>query len=127
MTKSVRMRMPIPGLDDVLYVSTVTGIASLWLASLEGSPRQLTNVGYGADDSQLDPVYGDQVLWIDAYRIVFTASYASDVLWAFDVRTMSLVEVGPGAHPALGEHGELLSGGAFESETCTSYEIGGGA
>ena len=117
--------LPIPGSDDVLYVSTVSGVASIWRASLESGPTQLTSVGFAPDDPELDPVYGDQTLWFDEHTLVFTASYESDVLYAFDLRTGTLTNIGPGAHPTFSTDGSVLSGGAFESDACVSYAIGG--
>lgn len=91
---------PIPGGDQVLYVSARTGLAALYVAEPGLAPRQLTNRGRRAVDAAFVPVPGRELAWLDASHAVYTATYDGVArLWAVDVATGAARELGPGRRP----------------------------
>jgi hypothetical protein len=59
---------PVPGSDDVLFVSARTGVASLWLAAPGRPPEQLTNVGARAVGPGFVPVPERELAWVPGTR-----------------------------------------------------------
>ena len=50
---------PVPGSDDVMFVSGRTGVASIWRSSPGRPPRQVTNVGLTRVGPEFVPVEVD--------------------------------------------------------------------
>jgi hypothetical protein len=77
----------VPGSDEVLYVSSRTGLASLYLARPGRSPRQLTNVGMRRVQPGFVPVPGRELEW-QGRTAVFTARYSGvESRWSLDLDT----------------------------------------
>lgn len=100
---------PVPGSSEVLFVSTQTGVASLWRATPGGTPTQLTNVGMTRVEQGFVPVPGRQLAWIGAAEAVFTAEYADDRIWRLDLASGVAEELGPGAWPRANEDGSVIA------------------
>lgn len=92
---------PVPGSDDVLYVSARTGLASLWLAPPAGAPRQVTNLGKTRVDGAFVPVPGRELVFRPGTRVaVFAAIYGgASELWEVDVDTGRARDLGAGRWP----------------------------
>jgi hypothetical protein len=93
----------VPGSDDVVFVSSRTGLASVWIASPGQRARQVTNVGRSRVDAAFVPVPGRELAWLPGTRTaVFTARYADGpVLWTLDVDTGAAARLGPGRLPRV--------------------------
>jgi hypothetical protein len=78
----------VPGTDDVLFVSSRSGLASLYLARPGHPPRRITNAGVRAiSDPRWVPVPGRE-LWFEGRVAVFTAHYGGVASrWRVDVDT----------------------------------------
>jgi hypothetical protein len=100
----------VPGSQDVLFISSRTGLASLWLASPGKPDFQITNRGKKTVDSEFIPVPGRELVWIPGTRkAVFTAHYASHALWSVDLETGIAVKLGPGRLPSLSMEGMITA------------------
>jgi len=101
---------PVPGSDDVLFLSARTGLASIWLASPGKPDRQITNRGKTRVDAGFIPVFGRELVWIPGTRTaVYTASYGTHSLWKLDLETAKAVRLGPGRLPQLAEGAAILA------------------
>ena len=90
----------VPRSDDVVFVSSRTGLASLWLARPGRPARQLTNIGRRRVDASFVPVPGRELAWVPGTRTaIYTARYDAPVLWSVDVDTGSARRIGPGRWP----------------------------
>lgn len=116
--------VPIPGTEDVLYVSSAAGVASI----VRVTPTEtltLTNRDATGVEQEFVPVYGRQLLFTEgATGIVFTAEYESDVLWTLNLTTGEAVELGPGRFPAFGSDGSVLAA-AGSGESCALHYLDG--
>jgi hypothetical protein len=93
---------PVPGSDEVVFLSARTGLASIWLAAPGKLDRQLTNVGKTTVDAQFIPVYGREWVWLPGGRkAVYTASYGDHHLWELDIDSGKARRLGPGRLPTL--------------------------
>jgi hypothetical protein len=93
---------PVPGSDEVVFLSARTGLASIWLAAPGKPDRQLTNVGKTTVDAQFIPVYGREWVWLPGGRkAVYTASYGDHHLWELDIDSGKARRIGPGRLPTL--------------------------
>jgi hypothetical protein len=94
----------VPGTDDVIFVSGRTGLASLWIASVDGTERQLTNLGLSHMGKGFVAVPSAELTWVpSSKRAAFTAHYQVDTLWTVDVADGSGRALGPGRLPSLEE------------------------
>lgn len=113
--------LPIPGSPDVLYVSSSSGVASIVRVG-PSETRTLTNVDATDVEQEFVPVYGRQVLFVDGgERLVFTAEYESDVIWALNLRTGEAEELGPGRFPTLGNDGSVLAATGTGTDCALHY------
>jgi Tol biopolymer transport system component len=102
--------IPVPGTEDVLFLSSRTGLASIWMASPGKPDRQITNVGLVHVNRAFIPVYGQEWVWIPESRdIVYTASYGSQVLWQLNVDTGKAIRLGFGRLPQWAGSGVVLA------------------
>lgn len=95
---------PVPGSEDVLFLSARTGLASIWLASPGKPDRQITNIGKTNIDKSFVPVFGRELVWLpDSHtrKAVFTASYGKHALWLLDIDSGKAIRLGPGRLPTL--------------------------
>lgn len=100
--------VPVPGSREVLFVSTQTGVASVWRAAPGGAATQLTNVGMTRLEQGFVPVPDRQLAWTGASELVFTARYEDDRIWRLDLSGVA-EELGPGAWPRLRADGAVLA------------------
>ncbi|MBK9035147.1 MAG: hypothetical protein IPL61_28435 [Myxococcales bacterium] len=112
---------PVPGGEQVLYVSARTGLAALYLATPGQPPRQLTNVGHRTVDAGFVPVPGRELAWLDGRRAIFTATYGGVArLWALDLELGAAIDLGPGRRPRATAGGvEVIVDGAVRTLTAT--------
>lgn len=93
---------PVPGSDEVVFLSARTGLASIWLAAPGKADRQLTNVGKTRVDAEFIPVYGREWVWLTGMRkAVYTAFYGDTELWELDIDSGKARRLGPGRLPTL--------------------------
>jgi hypothetical protein len=93
---------PVPGSDEVVFLSARTGLASIWLASPGKPDRQLTNVGKSTVDVHFIPVYGREWVWLPGGRkAIYTAFYGDHHLWELDIDSGKARRLGPGRLPTL--------------------------
>jgi hypothetical protein len=95
----------VPDSDDVLYVSSRTGVASFWLASRGQAVRQITNIGLRRlPAASWTPVAGRDLVWQPGTRrAIYTASYGgAHDLWSIDVDTGAATRLGTGRWPTAG-------------------------
>jgi len=101
---------PMPGSHDLLYVSTRSSVASLWVRPAEGPPRQITNVGLTEVGPGFVPVPGRELVWLpDGVTAVFSAHYGDKDLWAVDVSSGQALRLGPGRSPHFTADGDLVA------------------
>lgn len=112
---------PVPGSDDVLYVSASTSTASLWRASPGGTPRQLTNVGMDRPEQGFVPVPERQLVWLGSSEVVYTAHYEDDRLYRVDIASGEAEELGPGAWPRANPDGSVVARRGRGSECSVTY------
>lgn len=120
--------IPVPRSRDVLYVSTAGGIAQIVRVGPE-EITPLTNVGLDDVGMGFVPVYGRELVFADAgTRLVWAAREDdADMLFALDLRTGEVEELGPGRFPALATDGSVLaaSGSAPDASCAVRYLAGG--
>ena len=95
----------VPGGRRVLFVSTRTGLASLFVAEPDGTDRQITNVGMTSVTPDFVPVPVRQLVWTeDGGAFVFTAHLGGvDRIYRVSVDGEDSYELGEGRFPvALG-------------------------
>lgn len=114
---------PLPDGSGVLFVSTRTGLASLWLTGRDGE-TQLTNVGLEEVGQEFVPVPAGELAWLSDGRAVYATSGERDELWLFDPRTGDAERLGPGSRPRV-VHDEVLALGGAEGGCALRYAIGG--
>jgi hypothetical protein len=116
---------PVPGTDEVLFLSARTGLASIWKAAPGKPDRQLTNIGETTVDGDFTPVFGRELIWIPgSRRAVYTAHYDSHTLWVLDVDTGKARKLGPGRLPALQDDGSIAAViGAAEAPEIVRYPL----
>lgn len=118
---------PVPGTEEVLFLSARTGLASIWIAAPGKPDRQLTNIGKIAVDKEFIPVFGRELVWVPGSRkAVYTAHYGTHSLWVLDIDRGKARKLGPGRLPAMREDGSVLaaSGDPAIPET-VSYSLEG--
>jgi hypothetical protein len=93
--------MPIPGTREVLYVSTSSGVASLWRAG-----TQLTNAGMERVEQGFVPIPHRELAWIGSNELVFTAE---DRVWRVNLATGAGEALGPGAWPRASADGSIVA------------------
>lgn len=118
---------PVPGTDEVIFLSARTGLASIWMAAPGKPDRQLTNIGKTTVDGDFTPVYGRELIWIPGFRrAVYTAHYESHTLWVLDVDTGKARKLGPGRLPAMQDDGSVAAvAGEEESAEIVHYPLTG--
>lgn len=109
---------PIPGTRDVLYVSTASGVASLWR-----SRTQITNLEMERAEQGFVPIPGRELAWVGS-EAVFTASYEDDRIWRVDLATGASEELGPGAWPRASADGSIVAR-RDRSADCSVVYLGG--
>ncbi len=112
--------VPVPGSSEVLFVSTQTGVASVWRASPGGAPAQLTNVGMTQLEQGFVPVPARQLAWIGGSELVFTAEYEDDRIWRLELSGVA-EELGPGAWPRARADGAVLARSGSGEECAVTY------
>jgi hypothetical protein len=117
---------PIPGSDDVLLVSTRTGLASIWRAAVRGGEVQLTNVGQEDVGQDTVPVPdGTDAFFVDgAARLVFGVPGDDATVWSVVLATGEAEALGPGAWPRPASGGRILGARRAPSGCAASYEPG---
>ena len=105
----------IPGADDVVYVSSMSGVPSVWRTE-RGSARQLTNLATPRLGQEYVPVPGRQHTWVaDGRTLVFTVvDDETSELWTVDVVDGTTQRLGPGATPVADGDGVIarVAGGS---------------
>lgn len=116
---------PLPDGSGVLFVSTRTGLASLWRAR-PGEPEvQLTNVDLEEVGQGFVPVPSSELLWLPDGRAVFATHTEREELWLLDPRSGDAERLGPGSRPRLDARGDVLALGGTEGGCALRYRIGG--
>ncbi|MCA9495075.1 MAG: hypothetical protein KC621_34340 [Myxococcales bacterium] len=102
---------PLPSSSAVLFVSTRSGLASLWIADEPGAePRQLTNVGLTEVGEGFVPVPGRELVWLeDGVTAVFSAHYGHKDLWRLDTTTGEAQRLRSGRNPQFTASGDLVA------------------
>ncbi len=99
----------VPNSDDVVYVSSRSGLASIWRGNGEYE-IQVTNIGVEAGDQGVLPTFGRHAVWVsEARRLVFEASAPSNSVWSYDVSRAAVESMGPGGWPQIGANGTVLA------------------
>ena len=99
----------VPDSDDVVYVSSRSGLASIWRGNGEYEV-QVTNAGLQSGDPGVLPTFGSRAVWMPGARtLAFEASTTESVVWTYDVLLGTLEPLGPGTWPQLGTDGALLA------------------
>jgi len=114
---------PYPvGDGSVLFVSTRTGVASLWRGRAHEEPTQLTNVGLDRVDASFVPVPTRDLVWLPgAHTVVFGAHYGVDEIWKVDADSGEAERLGPGTLPQLTASGAVLAETTMTSDAnCAS-------
>ena len=91
----------LPDGSGVIFVSTRTGIASIFRADRDGT-RQLTNLG--AEDTGQDfvPIPTGTLAWVPgSLRAVYAAEYDDARVWMLDAASGEAEELGPGRLPEI--------------------------
>ncbi len=113
-----REPIPVPGPCEVgsapfispgrtrLYVSTRGGLAAFWTQRGSAPAQQRTQVGATEVDERFVPVPGRELVWLSETTAVYTASYATDELWSFDVQSGRAAKLHAGSGPAWVEDGD---------------------
>jgi hypothetical protein len=120
----------VPGSDEIVYVSTRTGLASLWVAAPGRPPTQVTNVGLTEMDQRFVPPVGRELSW-GGGTVYYSVSGdslprgGSDSVWRIVVGTGEAAEVGPGSWPRLRSDGAILAITSEASECAAVYPPGG--
>jgi hypothetical protein len=115
---------PLPDGSGVLFVSTRTGVASLFRVRRGEEPVQLTNVGLEEVGQDFVPVPAGELVWLPDGRAVFATNAERDELWLLDPTSGDTERLGPGAHPRVAG-GEVLAVGGTEGGCAIRYRIGG--
>lgn len=104
---------PFPvGDGSVLFVSTRSGLASLYRGRAGQEPGQLTNVGLDRVDASFVPVPTRDLVWLPGtHTAVFAGHYDVDDVWSIDADSGATERLGPGTMP------QLTAGGAVLAET----------
>ena len=101
---------PVPGSQDVIFLSARTGLASIWMAAPGLPDRQITNIGKTRVDGNFVPVFGRELVWIPGTRkAVYTASYGTHNLWLLDIDKGRAVKLGPGRLPQWAENAAIMA------------------
>lgn len=112
---------PVPGTEEVLYVSVRTGLASYWIAGPGHAPRQLTNVGVTEVGQDSIPVATTQLTWSDGALF-----FASDDQRVFRLTLDGMTtEVGPGSWPRIRADGSVVALQTAGSACAAVYPAGG--
>jgi len=90
----------IPGSRDVLFTSTQSGVASLWIARDGGAVEPLTNVGVEESGPDVVPAPDRQIAFVDG-TLVYGVAGDDGVsrLWSFELASREARELGTGAWP----------------------------
>lgn len=112
---------PVPGSAEVLFVSTSTGVASLWRGAPGQEAAQLTNVGMTRVEQGFIPVPARQLAWLGAGEAVFTAEYEDARVWRLDVGSGVAEELGPGAWPRANADGSITAKHRSGDECSVTY------
>ncbi|MBZ0119116.1 MAG: hypothetical protein K8H88_19125 [Sandaracinaceae bacterium] len=114
----------LPDGSGVLYVSTRTGVASIWRARRDGE-TQLTNAGLAGVEQGFVPVPAGELIWIArTSTAIFTARYDDARLWQLDAQSGEASELGPGSLPQLADATSVLALGGTEAGCAARYTIG---
>ncbi len=115
----------LPDGSGVLFVSTRTGLASIWRVRRGEEPVQLTNVGLDEVGQEFVPVPAGALAWLPDGRAVFATQIERDELWLLDPDSGATERLGPGAHPRVGPDGVVLALGGSEGGCAVRYRVGG--
>lgn len=100
----------IPGSRDVLFTSTATGVASLWIARDGGAAEALTNVGLDEIGPDAVPVPERDLAFVGetlVYGVVLDDGTSH--LWSFDLASREARELGTGAWPRRHDAGSVIA------------------
>ena len=110
----------VPDSDDVVYISSRSGLASIWRGNGEYE-IQVTNVDLESGDQGVLPTFGSNVLWVPGVRVLaFTASTpdrtTESTIWKYDVALGVVEPLGPGAWPQIAPDGTVLAAISLSSD-----------
>jgi hypothetical protein len=117
---------PIPGTDDVLYVSSQTGLASFWMAGPSLPPRQITNVGLSEIGQATVPVAGRQLAWSAGTLFYGVVGAEETSVWRLALGRNDAAELGPGAWPRVRADRSVLAMQPPGGAACASIYAPGG-
>ncbi len=106
----------VPNSDDVVYVSSRSGLASIWRGNGEYE-IQITNVGLESGDQGVLPTFGNHVVWVPGTRtLAFEVQTTESTIWQYDVALGTIEALGPGAWPQIAPDGTVLAASALSSD-----------
>lgn len=106
----------VPDSDEVVYISSRTGLASIWRGNGEYEV-QITNVELESGDQGILPTFGSNVVWVPgAGAIAFEVNGDDTAVWQYDVARGVVEPLGPGAWPQIAPDGTLLAANGLSSD-----------
>lgn len=91
----------LPDGSGVIFVSTRTGVASIFRADRDGT-RQLTNLGLDSTGQDFVPIPTGELVWMPgSTRAVYAAEYDDARVWIVDAASGDTEELGPGRLPEI--------------------------
>lgn len=106
----------VPDSDDVVYVSSRSGLASIWRGNGEYE-IQVTNLDVEAGDQGVMPTFGGHVVWVPGARaLAFEVNTTESTIWKYDVLLGELEPLGPGAWPQIAPDGTVLAASSLSSD-----------
>lgn len=117
----------VPGSDAVVYVSSRSGMASIWRSNGQHE-SQITNLGLDSGDQGILPTFDSNIVWVPATgTMVFQVDDAESSVWQYNVARSVVEPLGPGAWPQLASDGALLATNGLSSDpACAVRYLSGG-
>lgn len=100
---------PIPGSRDVLFVSTREGLASLYVVRAGGAIERLTHEGLTEWSPDAVPVPDRELAFVSGVLVYAAELDDGPRLWAIDLATREVRELGSGSWPRPHGPGEVVA------------------
>lgn len=106
----------VPDSDDVVYVSSRSGLPSIWRGNGEYE-IQVTNLEVAAGDQGVLPTFGNHAVWVPGARsLAFEVTDGGSMIWNYDVAAGTVELLGPGAWPQIAPDGTVLAASSLSSD-----------